>query len=90
MQLRAIRSHRSAAHPTSPAGQRCILIRLKDAAAPASLPVASSAGSLEQNSNGVATVDWSNVVIAPIDEGTTKSVIIYPQAGNRFYRPFKP
>jgi hypothetical protein len=45
---------------------------------------------LQQNTNNVASVNWSNVVTAPIDDGVTKTVIVNPSTGNRFYRLFKP
>ncbi|MCO5053419.1 MAG: hypothetical protein M9920_14110 [Verrucomicrobiae bacterium] len=45
---------------------------------------------LQQNTNSVASVNWSNVVTAPVDDGTHKTVIISPPTGNRFYRLFKP
>ena len=44
---------------------------------------------LQQNTNGIATVNWSNVLTAPTDDGTTKTVIVSPPAGNRFYRLIK-
>jgi len=45
---------------------------------------------LQQNTNSVASVNWSNVVAAPSDDGTTKTVIVNPPTGNRFYRLFHP
>jgi len=45
---------------------------------------------LQQNTNSVASVNWSNVLTIPTDDGTTKSVIINPPTGNRYYRLFKP
>ena len=41
---------------------------------------------LQQNTNGIATVNWSNVLTAPTDDGTTKTVIVSPPTGPRFYR----
>jgi len=46
--------------------------------------------SLQQSSNGLAAVNWSNVLVTPIDNGTNKTVIIDPPTGNRFYRLSKP
>ena len=37
----------------------------------------------------VGTVNWSNVTTTPGDDGTTKTLIVNPPAGNRFYRLFK-
>jgi len=45
---------------------------------------------LPQNTNGVATVNWSNVTVAPIDNGTNKTVIVNPPTGVRFYRLIYP
>lgn len=45
---------------------------------------------LQVNTNGLGTVNWSNVVTIPSDDGTTKTVIVNPPAGNRFYRLIKP
>lgn len=45
---------------------------------------------LQQNTNSVASVNWSNVVTTPVDDGTHKTVIISPPTGNRFYRLFQP
>src|SRR6266699_156285 len=45
---------------------------------------------LQQNTNGIASVNWSNVITTPTDDGTTKTVVINPPGGNRFYRLFHP
>ena len=45
---------------------------------------------LQQNTNSVSSVNWSNVVTTPLDDGTTKTVVVNPPTGNRFYRLFKP
>ena len=45
---------------------------------------------LQQNSNGISSVNWSNVVTTPADDGTTRTVIVNLPTGNRFYRLFKP
>ena len=45
---------------------------------------------LQQNTNSIASVNWSNVVTTPTDDGATKTVVINPPAGNRFYRLFHP
>ena len=50
-----------------------------------------SAGfTLQQNTNSVSSVNWSNVLDTPADDGTTKTVIVNPPTGNRFYRLFQP
>jgi len=55
-----------------------------------SWPSPSSGFTLQQNTNGVATVNWSNVVTSPFDDGAAKTLIVNPPTGNRFYRLFKP
>jgi hypothetical protein len=51
-----------------------------------SWPSPSTGFTLQQNTNGIATVNWSNVLTTPTDNGTTKTVIVNPPAGNRFFR----
>ena len=53
-------------------------------------PSPSTGFTLQQNINGIATVNWSNIVTTPTDDGTTKTVIVNPPTGNRYYRLFKP
>ena len=51
-----------------------------------SWPSPSTGFTLQQNTNALTTVNWSNVVATPLDDGTTRSVIMDPTTGNRFYR----
>jgi len=53
-------------------------------------PSPSTGFTLQQNTNSVVSVNWSNVVTAPFDDGATKTVIVNPQTGNRYYRLIKP
>ena len=53
-------------------------------------PSPSTGFALQQNTNSVASVNWSNVVTAPLDDGATKTVIVNPATGNRYFRLFKP
>jgi len=39
-----------------------------------------------QNTNAVGSVNWSNVVTSPSDNGTTKTVIVDPAARSAYYR----
>ena len=55
-----------------------------------SWPSPSTGFTLQQNTNGIATVNWSNVLTAPTDNGTTKTVIVDQPSGNRFYRLSSP
>ena|SRR6266566_2845920 len=51
-----------------------------------SWPSPSTGFTLQQNTNGIATVNWSTVTTTPTDDGTTKTLIVNPPTGNRFYR----
>jgi hypothetical protein len=53
-------------------------------------PSPSTGWNLQQNTNSVSSVNWSNVISGIQDDGATKSLIINPPAGNRFYRLIKP
>ena len=55
-----------------------------------SWPSPSTGFVLQVNTNGVNTLNWSNVVAAPVDDGSFKTVIVNPPVGNRFYRLFRP
>ncbi len=51
-----------------------------------SWPSPSSGFTLQENSNGINTLNWSNVVGTPIDNGTIKYIIVDPSTGIRFFR----
>jgi hypothetical protein len=53
-------------------------------------PSPSTGWTLQENSNGVASVNWSNVTSGIQDDGTNKSLVVNPPTGSRFYRLFKP
>ena len=53
-------------------------------------PSPSAGWLLQQNTNGVNSVNWSNVTAAIQDDGTIKTLIVNPPTGNRSYRLFKP
>ncbi|MBI3850309.1 MAG: hypothetical protein HY298_08480 [Verrucomicrobia bacterium] len=55
-----------------------------------SWPSPSTGFTLQQNTNALATVNWSNVVATPDDDGTTKTIIVNPPTGNRYYRLKSP
>jgi hypothetical protein len=55
-----------------------------------SWPSPSTGFTLQENTNGIATANWSNVTATIQDNGTTKALIVNPPIGNRFYRLFKP
>ncbi|MSU58561.1 MAG: hypothetical protein EXS35_10345 [Pedosphaera sp.] len=54
-----------------------------------SWPSPSTGFTLQQNTNSVASVNWSNVATSPTDNGTIKYIIVNPPSGNRFYRLFR-
>lgn len=55
-----------------------------------SWPSPSTGFSLQQNTNGLGSVNWSNASGTIQDNGTIKYLIVNPPTGNRFYRLFKP
>lgn len=55
-----------------------------------SWPSPSTGFVLQRNTNGVSSVNWSNVTTTVQDDGTTRSISVSPSAGACFYRLFKP
>jgi hypothetical protein len=53
-------------------------------------PSPSTGWTLQQNTNSVSSVNWSNATSGIQDDGITKTLIVNPPAGNRFYRLIKP
>lgn len=53
-------------------------------------PSPSTGWTLQQNASSISSVNWSNVTGGITEDGTTKTLIVNPPAGNRFYRLFKP
>ncbi len=53
-------------------------------------PSPSTGWLLQQNTDRINSVNWSNVTATIQDDGTTKTLIVNPPMGNRFYRLFKP
>ncbi|MBI5384636.1 MAG: hypothetical protein HZA90_08085 [Verrucomicrobia bacterium] len=51
-----------------------------------SWPSPSTGWALEQNINSVSSANWSNVTATIQDDGTTKTLIVNPPAGNRYFR----
>jgi hypothetical protein len=51
-----------------------------------SWPSASTGWTLQQNTNSISSVNWSNAPETVQDDGTTKTLIVNPPTGNRFYR----
>jgi hypothetical protein len=55
-----------------------------------SWPSPSAGWMLQENTNDVSSLNWSNVTSGCFDDGTNKAFIVSPPTGNRFYRLFKP
>jgi hypothetical protein len=55
-----------------------------------SWPSPSTGWTLQQNTNNVSSLNWSNATSGIADDGITKTLIVSPPAGNRFYRLQKP
>jgi len=53
-------------------------------------PSPSTGWTLQQNTNSVSSLNWSNVTSGFQDDGTTKTHIVNPPTGNRSYRLNKP
>jgi hypothetical protein len=49
-------------------------------------PSPSTGWTLQQNTNSVSSANWSNLTSGIQDDGTTKTLIVNPPTGNRFYR----
>jgi hypothetical protein len=45
---------------------------------------------LQQNTNSVSSLNWSNVTDTIQDDGTTGTLIVNPPTSSRFYRLHKP
>jgi hypothetical protein len=55
-----------------------------------SWPSPSTGWDLQRNTNSISSVNWSNVTSGITDDGATKTLIVNPPTGNRFYRLLKP
>ena len=53
-------------------------------------PSPSTGFTLQENTNSVSPVNWSSVTATIQDDGSTKTLIVSPPIGNRFYRLLKP
>ena len=51
-----------------------------------SWPSPSTEWNLQQNTNTISSLNWSNVTSGIQDDGTTRTLIVNPPTGNRFYR----
>ena len=53
-------------------------------------PSPSTDWTLQQNTNSVSSINWSNITANIQDNGTTKTLLVTPSTGNRFYRLTQP
>jgi hypothetical protein len=51
-----------------------------------SWPAAASNFVLQQNTNSLTSINWSNITSGISSDGTTKTLVINPATGTRFYR----
>lgn len=91
---RALSASEIAAIHTAGSAGKCFTPSLTISSTPTNAVVVSwqspSTGfDLQQNTNGLTNLTWSNVSGIG-DNGTNRFIIVNPPAGNRFYRLFKP
>jgi hypothetical protein len=55
-----------------------------------SWPATASNFVLQQNTNSVSSSNWSNITSGIQNDGTTKSLVVNPASGTRFYRLATP
>jgi len=70
----------------TPAAPLLTIVRTSTNTVAISWPSPSTGYVLQQNTNAVGSVNWSNVVTSPSDDGTTKTVIVDAPARTAFYR----
>ena len=74
----------------TPGAPRLTITRTPTNTVAVSWPSPSTGYVLQQNTNSIASVNWSNAPGTIQDDGTTKTLVVNPPTGNRFYRLFKP
>jgi hypothetical protein len=55
-----------------------------------SWPASASNFVLQQNTNSVSSINWSNITSGISNDGTTKTLVVNPATGTRFYRLVTP
>jgi len=76
--------------PASPIAPALTIQRTTTNTVAVSWPSPSTGFVLQENTNGVSSVNWSKVTDAIQDDGTNHSLIVNPPAESRFYRLIKP
>ena len=70
----------------TPGAPRLNILLINATTVAVSWPSSATGFVLQQNTDSAASAKWSSVLGMIQDDGTTKTFIIYPPIGNRFYR----
>lgn len=73
----------------TPGGPTLTITRTTTNTVAVSWPFPSTGWTLQQNTNSIASVNWSNAPGTIQDTATTRTLVVNPPTGNRFYRLFK-
>lgn len=76
--------------PSSPTPPSLTIWRTTTNTVAVSWPSTATGFMLQQNTNGLNSVNWSNVTVGIQTVGTNKALIVNPIGGDRFYRLVKP
>jgi hypothetical protein len=76
--------------PPSPTPPSLTIWRTTTNTVAVSWPSIATGFMLQQNTNGLNSVNWSNVTVGIQTVGTNKTLIVNPIGGDRFYRLVKP
>jgi len=75
--------------PSQPIASSLTIQMMSSNTVAVSWPSLSTGFVLQQNTNGLGSVNWSNVTATILDNGTTKSISVSSSPASRFYRLFK-
>lgn len=73
----------------TPGAPSLSILRTSTNAVTITWPSSPTGWTLQQNTNNVGSVNWSNVTSGIVDDGATKTILVSPPIGNRFYRLHK-
>jgi hypothetical protein len=76
--------------PASPAAPLLAIRRTASNTVAISWPSPSTGFVLQQNTNGIVSVNWSNVTTGIQNDGTNKMLVVASTNGSRFYRLISP
>jgi hypothetical protein len=76
--------------PASPAPPSLAIQRTPTNTIVVSWPSTSTGFTLQQNTNGIGSVNWSNVTTGIQNDGTNQSLVVSPTDTGRFYRLVSP